>query len=203
VIKKIAGGLYMKKITFVGLLSVLLFPLVQPVSAASTITGNLNLLLGQKLLSESDWKNGSSGGVDLSEQGEVGILFDFRALNWPVNIAVDYLASEAEESSGGIDFGGKTTEFALGVRKYFMEETKVSPFIGGGLANVSAEFSVNDVSVKENDLGLWLTGGLNFRPVNRLNLGLAIRYTKATVEFSREDVEAGGVHAGAYIGWNF
>src|SRR5438067_832896 len=78
--------------------------------SAAEITGNLNLLLGQKMLPESDWN--VEGLADWSKQVEIGIMFDFRGKTWPVNIAVDLLSSKKTETISGTDVDGKTSEFA-------------------------------------------------------------------------------------------
>ncbi len=167
--------------------------------ADSGLTGNANFSLGQKFLN-SDWNN---GGTDLRDQFEFGALFDMRPKTWPINLAVDLLGSTIKDN--GVT--GSTSEFAIGVRKYFMEQTNVQPFVGGGIANIMAKESVREqgsnVSVDDNAVGLWLAGGIQFQPAPHLNLGADLRYSNAQVTFVGKDVEAGGVHYGLFAGYHF
>ena len=108
-------------------------------SAQDQWTGNINMFLGQKNLDKDDWE-------PVEEQGEFGIEVDFREKDWPVNIAIDVLASSDDQSIidpffGQVDLEGKTTEFNIGIRKIW-DESSVRPFIGGGLSYIRAEAKV-------------------------------------------------------------
>src|SRR6478752_680083 len=102
----------MKRVLVAGLIGCLCALGVSKVHAAE-VSGNLNVLVGQKLLPPSDWKVDGAG--DWSKQTELGLMFDIRPKAWPVNIAFDILASKKTESISGTDVDGKTSEFALGV----------------------------------------------------------------------------------------
>jgi len=168
---------------------------------AADVTGNLNLLVGEKILSESDWK--TDGGPDWSKQGEIGIMFDIRAKSWPVNIAVDVLGSQKTETVNGNDVDGKTSEFAVGVRKYFMEDRRVEPYVGGGLATIMAAFTSGDNTSSDSNIGPWVDGGIKFNPAKALNLGFDVRYSHAKVDINGDNFQAGGWHWGLFAGWNF
>jgi len=168
---------------------------------AVDVTGNLNLIIGQKLLPESDWKMEGIG--DLSKQTEFGVLFDIRGKEWPINIAVDLLSSKKTIEIAGIDVDGKTSELALGVRKYFMEEQMVKPYLGGGLANIKGEISIESFSISDTKIGPWIDGGLKFNPVKQLNLGVDVRYSYAKTKAEEFKYQSGGWHWGIFAGWNF
>jgi hypothetical protein len=113
----------------------------QPSSNPDDWTGNVNIFLGAKILDKDDWD-------PVDEHFEAGVLIDFKQKSWPISIAIDFLRSSDEEdvSVAVLNFGtfsfdleGNTTEFNLGVRKIWDNPTVVHPFVGGGLAVISAE----------------------------------------------------------------
>jgi len=167
--------------------------------ADSGATGNVNFSLGQKFLN-SDWK---SGDTDLRDQFEFGAMFDIRPQPWPINIAIDLLGSRIKDN--GIT--GDTSELSLGVRKYFLEDTTVQPFVGGGIADITGSESHrqqgSNVIIEDDAFGVWLMGGLMFRPTQHLNLGFDVRYSAANITFLDKDVQAGGVHYGLFAGYHF
>jgi opacity protein-like surface antigen len=167
--------------------------------ADSNLTGNINFSLGQKFL-ESDWDKNNT---DLRDQFEFGALFDFRPQTWPINIAVDFLGSTIKDN--GIT--GSTGEFAVGVRKYFLENTNIQPFVGGGVTSITGKQSHRDrgsiVSIDDTGIGPWLMAGVQFRPATHLNLGFNVRYSHARVTFLDDDMDAGGVHYGLFAGYAF
>ncbi len=175
--------------------------LVGSKARAAEVTGNLNLLLGEKILSERDWT--TEGGADWSKQFEAGIMFDIREKSWPVNIALDLLSSKKTVTIHGRDVDGKTSEFALGVRKYFREDQLVKPYVGGGLANITAEMSSGDNSSSASQIGPWIDGGVKFNPIKALNVGADVRYSQAETEINGDKIQAGGWHWGLFAGWNF
>ena len=108
-------------------------------------TGNINGFLGMKQLDEDDWE-------PVEEQTEFGVKLDFKQESWPVSIAIDYLVSSDDDSglyyvSGygviAADVEGETSELCLGVRKVWDQSPTMRPFIGGGLALISAEAKVS------------------------------------------------------------
>jgi len=167
-----------------------------------TWTGNINLFVGQKWLDEGDWE-------PLEEQFELGIQYDFRPVEWPVNLTVDVLYSWDDGKLydpwlGFIDLEARTLEIAPGVRKIWEQHPFIRPFIGGGPAFiwVEGEGSAWGVTVSEDDwgLGVWVGGGVYVTLIEWLNLGLQARYSWAEVDLVGVDVEAGGWHLGALVG---
>jgi opacity protein-like surface antigen len=186
-----------------GLSVVFLLAGVGTVRADSNVTGNLNFTLGQKFLN-NDWKNlPGEGDRDFRDQLQAGILFDLRPQSWPINVSLDLLGSAHKDN--GVT--GSTSELALGVRKYFLEQTAVRPFVGAGVADISGQTSRRTngsrVTVEDDALGVWLMGGVLFRPTPHLNLGADLRYSAASITYLDKDVEAGGLSYGLFIGYGF
>ncbi|MDH3403173.1 MAG: outer membrane beta-barrel protein [Acidobacteriota bacterium] len=169
-------------------------------------TGNVNALVGAKELDKNDWE-------PLESQDEVGILVDFKRAGWPVSIAVDFLRSDAKETmidpASGLaaTIEGETQEFDVGIRKIWDRSAKARPYIGGGLALISAEISAEvlgvRVSAKDDAQGAWIGGGVYWTLGKAFNLGFDVRYSQADVKFLGVDGDAGGTHAGLLLGFHW
>lgn len=167
---------------------------------ANEWTGNLNFLLGQKTLDETEW-------APVDKQGEFGVLVDFKQQNWPISIALDFLGSADEATELGLNVEGITTEFDVGVRKIWgVEGSSIRPYIGGGIAFATADFRITSgfpVSDDDNGTGIWLNGGIYWTLGQHFNLGLDLRYSQADVTLFGVDVDAGGTHAGIILGYHW
>ena len=181
----------MRKVTFI---IVACFLLSIPSSAiCDSWTGNINAFLGTKQLDKDDWE-------PLEEQSEFGVMVDFKKTNWPVSIAIDFLTSSDDATINGIDIEGKTTEFAFGIRKIINTSSNLKLFIGGGLANISAELSAqypwDKTSDDDSAIGFWLGVGTYWTFAKHFNLGLHFRYSDAEVTMFNYTGEACGTHTG-------
>ena len=167
---------------------------------ADEYTGNVNFFLGQKSLDSDDW-----GAAD--EQGEFGVLVDWKQRSWPVSIAIDILVSADEVTESGVIIDAITSEINGGVRKIWeVTDSSVRPYVGGGLALISADLETrgfNTVSGDDNSIGIWLNAGIYWTLGEAFNLGLDLRYSKAEVTLFGIDREAGGTHAGLILGYHW
>ncbi|MFA7332287.1 MAG: outer membrane beta-barrel protein [Candidatus Delongbacteria bacterium] len=144
---------------------------------------NLGFQLGQKGLSTDDWEMGS---LDISSQLLYGLHFD-KDMGWPVNLAADLLMSSGSDG----DLKGSTMEIGVGVRKFF-EMEKIKPYVGAGLAFISGKVEINSFDDNAGALGFFANGGAQY-PINeKFNVGLDLRYSSATADFSGTDVAVGG-----------
>ena len=120
-------------------------------------TGNVSGYIGHKTVDDKDWPN-------LDSQGSVGVISDFGKQSWPVSIAADLIiAGTVDESGANKDTGG-TIETHLGVRKIFtLENSSFRPYVGGGVALVSAVLENENAGVKvdddDNTIGAWVGAG--------------------------------------------
>jgi opacity protein-like surface antigen len=204
--------------------------------ALAEMGGEVNLLLGQKNLSDDNLDDlESETGLDLATQFEYGITSSFGNVDWPVAIAVDLLLANSDDSYT-YDGDGylyrytvdvDTTELNLGVRKYWKNNEKWQPYVGGGLAWVKAELKISyyeeflvtkqetfsaSESVDDSAIGYWLNGGVMWRFHDKMSLGLDLRYTDAEVEFDVSNLDkqtdtakfdAGGFHYGLLFGYRW
>lgn len=168
----------------------------------SNYTGNFNVFAGKKSLNENDWSPAEG-------QVEVGILFDIKQQNWPVSLTADLLHSwDKNEYLNNVTFEGNTTEFDLGISKHWELEGSITPYIGGGLAIISAEailtIDSTEYSVDDSALGGWIKGGVFVTlDDDGTNLGFEVRYSNAEIEMNGYDLDAGGYHAGIFIGYHW
>jgi len=149
--------------------------------------------------------------------GEWGILLDFRPKNWPVNIALDFLKSDGDDTDSwpffhSTEIEGKTTEINIGIRKIIENRPAIRPYIGGGLAYINGEYrkTINwfsggtSILIGEDDgIGIWIDAGLYFTLAKHFNIGFDIRYSWAEITISGVDVNAGGLHAGLIFGFHW
>jgi opacity protein-like surface antigen len=162
-------------------------------------SGNANLFLGSKKLDSDDWE-------PLEQQAELGVMFDFNLADWPVNMAIDLLVSADTTTMLGVDIEATTTEIDFGARKYFDTGSSFSPYIGGGLALVSAELKANEgpltISDDDSSMGFWVNLGMVWT-INQVNFGIDLRHSNADVTLYGEDGEAGGNHIGLLVGYHW
>ena len=162
--------------------------------------GNVNFFLGQKALDENEW-------APVDEQGEFGVLVDFKQANWPVSMAIDFLVSVDETTDAGFNVEGITSEINFGVRKIWeVAGNPIRPYVGGGLALINSEFTLTGflpVTDDDSGLGIWLNGGVYWTLGQSFNIGLDLRYSQADVTLFGVDVDAGGTHAGLILGYHW
>ncbi len=179
---------------------------LQPVYAS----GNLNALLGFKAMEKNDWD-------PVNAQAEGGIMLDFKAEDWPVSIALDFLGSYSKEAGAffvpgnGLvvaDWEGATSEFNGGIRKYWGEDSMMRPYIGGGLAFIDARLEAKTGRfdyVRDSDygVGLWFNGGIVWTLTKHFNLGFDVRLSGADVTVFDEKRKAGGFHSALLLGYHW
>ncbi len=175
-----------------------------PLSAScEEYSGNVNFFLGGKSL-DDDWD-------PVEDQGEFGIMVDYKKVGWPLSIAIDLLGSNDDDSI----FEGTTTEFCFGVRKTWEPSTNMRPFFGGGLAIISAEIEIGPFNDDDSAVGIWLGGGVYWTLTEHCNIGVLLRYSDAEVELDPRyagvqlipggpiDIDGGGGHFGLILGYHW
>jgi len=194
-------------------------------SSAAYAETNLNFVLGKKLLDSDDWPVGDN-------QGALAFLSTFGPESWPVQVAIDVMASGMaghtfEISRPGVEIRGEeiiqsTVELDVGVRKIW-RAGRARPFAGGGLAVIWGRqdrgiflpppFDIHGdegialptaiVSEEDTAPGVWVDGGVFWRLGRKFNLGLEARFSSAELGFRGRDVQAGGVSLGLILGWGW
>jgi hypothetical protein len=173
-------------------------------------SGNINFFAGGKFLDGGDWRPASN-------QAEAGVSVDLKKEGWPVSLAAAFLFSAMKGRADIYLIGdlvhirtevfAKTVEVDFGARKIWEPDEYLRLFAGGGVALVHAQWKTDianlSFDVEDSGFGWWLGGGLYWTIHRRLNLGLEGRWSTAQVTIARRDIDAGGLHVGATVGYHW
>lgn len=175
----------------------------------SLLVADLNFVVGEKRLEREGW------GDDLDRQLATGLETTFSRANWPVGIAADLLFSNHRRRRGWRTaeeriIEGGTIEAGLGLRAVMrLRDGRVRPFVGAGVEIAQAEYAVRRrFGPNENrgagDFGWWVNGGVFGRFGTSANVGVTVRWSRATVESdSFGPAEAGGLVYAVVAGFGF
>ena len=164
-------------------------------------TGNVSAYLGHKSVDDDDWPS-------LDSQRSVGVISDFRKQSWPVSIAADLIFAGDVHKNGEREDTGGTMEMHLGARKVFtLNNSSLSPYVGGGVAIVAAslEREIAGVTVDDDEtaLGVWIGAGAYYAVTPHFILGLDVRYSKAEATLFDIDRKTGGMNVGLTLGYHW
>ena len=180
------------------------------VSGGAFSSGNINVLLGVKILDSGDWG-------DLQAQGAGGVQWDFKAPDWPLSVAIDFLGSYNEHKQQfivpgtgvvGDEWQALTSELDLGVRKHWGQGASIRPFVGGGIAVIGAQLEAQTSQyhyLRDAGLGvgLWVNGGVLWTLSQHFNIGFDARISAAEVELFDQNMQAGGFYLGLLLGYRW
>ncbi len=180
-------------------------------------TGNLNLYLGKKYLSDSNFKEDGT-----QVQPEWSGSIDLRPENWWVNMIVGYSSSEKSNTIDGPTFSfgptkisgtDKTEELRFGLRKYWAQTPRFTPFVGLGAARISLTTDVDVIdarsgghlgsaTIEAEKTGFWFEAGASSTFFHHWNVGIAGSYSTAdaTVEDIPGTMDLGGLHWSVFTG---
>lgn len=143
------------------------------------------------------------------EQLELGGVIDIKPDYWPVSIVTGiYWSADARDEQAAnqsyTENNGTTTEMLLGLRRtWAFNGTNLRPFYVAGLAYISGEKEELGKTQKDSMLGYWLGTGISWTFIQRFDVGVEARYSKAEADFSGTDVELGGTHLGVTLGYSW
>ncbi|MEZ8374980.1 outer membrane protein [Vibrio cyclitrophicus] len=160
----------------------------------------IKMLLGEKSL-DSNW--GKNDSMD-----SIGLQFTYLPASVPVGVALDFYGSGNEEKTNGIKTETTVAEINLGVRwqpQLFSDSW--APYLGGGVSYAAAELqdlnSGKKSTYKDNGVGFWVGGGIDFIFTERWSIGVDARYSEVDVKLNGQTVDAGGLGFGATVGYRF
>jgi hypothetical protein len=171
--------------------------------------GNINALLGQKEQDKS-----FSDTENIQEQDMLGLMMDWGAEGWPINLALDVTSGSKDTNDENFDVNvdGSTLAVDGGVRWYFVKNRSWEPYVGGGVSYISAEVDTsgenNDIEFDDSTVGYWLNGGIKWVIGEHFNLGGDVRWEKAELDVEDDlgnptDVEAGGLGYAVLLGYRW
>lgn len=205
----------MKKIIYA--LLMLVFFITPAIAAAEGWSGNVNGLLGLKLLDDSDWG-------DFDDQTEIGVMADFGMDSWPLRMSANFLyssdsTSDYHDNEVGDTYyytyyaeDATTVELNLGAKKIWSPAEKFNLYVAGGVAVIYGEMEITRAnnlsgtyrdSDSEDDTGLggWAAMGCYVTFSRHLNVGIDLRYSTAEIDMYNDEIDAGGVHVGLLVGY--
>jgi hypothetical protein len=171
--------------------------------------GNINARIGQREMDES-----FSDTEDIQEQDMLGLMMDWGAEGWPINIALDIVtgSKDTNDENFNVNVDGSTLAIDGGVRWYFVKNRSWEPYVGGGVAYISGEVDTsgenNDLEFDDSTVGYWLNGGIKWVIGEHFNLGGDVRWEKAELDVEDDlgnptDVEAGGLGYAVLLGYRW
>ncbi len=159
------------------------------------MVGNVHFSLGFKSLSDDTW------GDDFVDQVALGVGVDLGNSDWPVLFTIDSIFSASEKEVAGLDHYVYIGEFAPGIKKEWAVSDRSYPFMGVGLAFITAvrgdEIAGHSDSYDTEDdtaLGLWISAGVNWKLSHRSRIGFIGRYSFAELEIDDVEYDADAVH---------
>lgn len=160
--------------------------------------GNANFLLGARSAGDEEFWG------DEQDQSVAGIMVDFGYEGWPIHICL----ANMDSSSDNDDNDATISEYSVGVLKVWEGKGTIRPYVGGGVAALTASFStdvgIGDLVQHDSTGGLYIDGGVFWRTGARFNIGLGVRVmTLADVEIQgvRGDADYTQIHILAGWGW--
>jgi hypothetical protein len=209
---------------------------------AATDVGSVNFTLGRKSLS-NDWNPGPPTADTTERVGQpaLGLELTWGRQGWPAMVALDVFHSYDDgiihvpafftEPAFDVRLRMRTLEIGLGVRRAWTV-LGWSPYLGAGGSWVrgSVVYEVSDplgdqfgaplasARAHATAFGYWAGGGIYRRMGPRFQLGLAGRYSKATLPVTDlilddvtpttvidqiSEIDAGGRHINLVVGWSF
>jgi hypothetical protein len=175
--------------------------------AQARYNGDLNLFVGQKWVTQSQW-------TPVAEQPQLGLMLAFGEERLSVHFSMDafYSRKNVTSPNPAVDslVGASSGEFSIGVRKIWnLGATR--PHLGGGATFIDLSEELDGPSGRQSysdhAYGAWIDAGISWRLAKHLNLGIETRYSKADAEigkvFEPRSVDAGGFYAGLLIGYGW
>lgn len=178
-------------------------PLLALCAVPALAGGNANFFLGSRGLDKDFWS-------PINSQAAFGASVDFGKKGWPIHLETGFYGSGGykENYNGPLDITGSVGEIFFGVNKTWMTHGSARPFIGGGLASVSASYKFSapggDTEESDDSGGVYFHGGVFWRIGNRFNIGVDGRLLGGThVTLFGNDGNADYGQLGLVLGWGW
>lgn len=151
------------------------FLLLSATAQASDFSGDISLTLGNRWLLQDEWSD-----LNLDSQPSIGIQTNLGFASWPISLVLGYNRAWADSSRFGADLEIEQSEFYGGLAYHFYKEDSLQPFISGGLSMNDHKLTVSDagdsMASRGDSLGVWLSGGVQYRVTESVNLGAEVKY---------------------------
>jgi opacity protein-like surface antigen len=150
---------------------------------------------------DADLTDDASEGIDdLESQTAFGLEYS-RARTGQFGWEAGLGFGTSSEDVGGLDFELNTVEIYTGVRKDFSTpESKLIPYLGLGVAFVTAELEIEGFDADENSLGAYAHGGAAYQISKNASIGLDVRILTGTD--LDDDLTADYLQIALMLGWS-
>lgn len=169
-------------------------------TSAMAATGNVVASAGVRYLDKDEWS-------PVEDQGQVGVLADFRIGQGPLYVTAGVQVSGKEEDESDGELTASVVDFSLGA-KLMPTFGNVSPYIGAGVASVGAAYEFEDDFGPDEDdddasLGFYYGAGLLVR-IGHFSVGADVRRIDGTdLELGGVDTNADSTVLSALFGWGW
>lgn len=169
------------------------------VASPARAEGNANFVLGER------WMSSSSDWEPWDDQSLFGVTVDFGSPKWPVHLETGVQGSAKTESTYLGDVTGSVGEVFFGVNKTWnLSGGQVHPYVGGGIASVTAKLESGEVNLDDTSGGFYVHGGIFWRLGHRFNIGFDIRALGGTnMSIEGVDLTSNSTQAGLVLGWGW
>jgi hypothetical protein len=179
----------------------MLLILTTTVSNADELSGHISGYIGFKKMDNGDWP-------DLDNHFSMGVIFDIKKDSWPVSFVLDIMDTGGKNKHDGLEDLGHTTEYHLGIRRFFINQhPNIQPYIGGGVSFMYAEQELETITTTttkdDNGVGSWVGAGMYYEINPSFVLGMDVRYSYGEVTLFNKERDAGGIHIGVIGGYQF
>jgi hypothetical protein len=170
-------------------------------SYAEIIGGNINFLLGQRTMQDSDWDD-----FEVQNQGLFGLNVDLQLPALP-GIEFGFLTSREEGDTAASSADVSLAEVFVGVNKTW-NLPGVHPFIGGGLTvrTISTDLDIAFLSFddEDTDVAAYIHGGAFWRIGEHFNIGVDLRaIVGGEMDLFNSDVNANSFVGALILGYGF
>jgi opacity protein-like surface antigen len=165
-------------------------------SSAARADGDVVGAIGFRSLSGDLWSD-----LDSDNQLALGVFADFGLGDLPLYVATGLQVSGDDGGEGGRS--AAVVDLSVGL-KLMATEGAIRPYVGAGIASVSAAIDTGFYDNDDQSYGYYLGGGALFRINRHFTLGMDLRYTGGTdIELFGFKGDADSVTATALIGYSW
>ncbi len=187
----------------------LLLTIAVPAAAGDDdVIGSVGIAVGVKDL-ESGWE-------PMGDQIAFTISLTVGREGWPVHLALDYVSADDQETrttgfpllppfccfTTDVTAESETTEWGLGVRRFWRSDKSFRPYTGAGVAFIDGKLRVDSQAIRASDstTGYWVNVGFRRQLGGPSEWGLDLRHSEGAIELGNAEVEAGGTALSFFVG---
>jgi len=162
--------------------------------------GNINLILGTKVLNEDDW-------APQFQHKLAAYSIDFGKASWKYGIVFSGFLSTDELVTSGVTSEITTEEIRFGLIRTWRPTHTFRLFFGAGATGIKAKIETTTEGittlVDDEGNGYFLSSGFYWTIYGSLNLGLLFDVSSGKVTLNGSEQNAGGSNGGIILGYHW